>query len=659
MKFTISSLELKNFRQYRGEHSIEFAYDPKKNVAIIQGKNGAGKSNLLNALTWCFYGLEAHSTYEDNERMPIINTTELLGLKPNQRISAEVTIYLDTDGGNWTIKRSISGGKHASGSVYVDPESTLTVVRPVGGQDVVATGKDTEVLINNLLPSDLRSFFFMDGEKLREFFNKDTSENIGQSIEKVSQLELMYKAAEHLEAHEKELRKSVKESSPRLEEINGEIQYLQNKIDSLKASIEKNKENTKENNKELREVKDFLKNCGIEHVETLERERQSIEEDIKSLESSMHSKIIERNRYLAKIAPFIYLKGPIEESLKLVGKKIDKGELPPKIKETLVRELIERGECICGTKVSGKTKDHLETYCKKLTLSELGEISVVGKTKFKDILSDISEFSSKMDKFHEEIKSSSDQLESKNRRMNQIKDDLKKGEDKTKIITYERRRDELIKFNGRLEQQFNMDQGELNQATSLLDGKKTEYEKELGSSQKNQVLKNKLKLVQDALRVLASTEVAIKDKIRSQLEKQTESNFFKLIRKKGAFKQVLINEKYEVFVKHESGYNVIDHLSAGEYMILGLSFMSALMNISGFKSPVIIDTPLGKIDDEHRAKITTELPVFLEGTQLILFVTPTEYDPHVKANLSKFITKGNVYDITENAKQNESRVTRK
>jgi len=179
---------------------------------------------------------------------------------------------------------------------------------------------------------------------------------------------------------------------------------------------------------------------------------------------------------------------------------------------------------------------------------------------------------------------------------------------------------------------------------------------ELGSTKKNERLKLKLKLVKDALATFADTEVILKEKIRQQLENETENNFFRLIRKKGAFKKVIINENYEVIVKHQSGYNVIDHLSAGEYMILGISFMSALMTISGFKAPVIIDTPLGKIDDEHRDKITTELPVFLEGTQLILFVTPTEYDPKVRSNLSKFITKGNIYEITENENQDESQV---
>ncbi len=659
MRFTITSIELENFRQYRGKVIVEFKSDKKKNVVIIQGKNGSGKSNLLNALTWCFYDLEAHGICEDNEKMPIINAYELTNLRANQRTKAEVTIYLDTDNGPWTIKRSIEGGKHLGGETYISPESTLTVVRPEGGQDKVYTGEATEILINNLLPENLRSFFFMDGEKLREFFNKDTAENIGEAIEKVSQLDLMYKAAEHLEAHEKDLRKNVKAGTPKLDEINGDIQFLQGKIDKNKLDIKKQKEHSKKNDKELIGVKDFLKNCGIDQVEQLETERQGIESDIKTSEERRQMIVLDRNKCLVKTAPFIYLKNSIESSLNLVWKKIDKGELPPKIKETLVLELIDRGKCICGTEVVGKAKKVLEEYSKKLGLSELGEISVVGKTKFKDIISDIEDFPEIMDRYYKDLDSYETELSKKRMRLSRIDEKIKAGEDKEKIINFERRRDDLIRQNEKIDQRIKMNNSELKEANSMLDTKKKEYEKELGSSEKNKKLKDKLMLVQSTLRTLAETEKIIKDKIREQIQKNTENNFFKLIRKKGAFKEILINENYEVIVKHDSGYNVIDHLSAGEYMILGLSFMSALMSISGFKAPVIIDTPLGKIDDEHRDKITKELPIFLEGTQLILFVTPTEYDLKVKTNLAKFINKGNIYDIIENKKQNESKVVKK
>ena len=144
---------------------------------------------------------------------------------------------------------------------------------------------------------------------------------------------------------------------------------------------------------------------------------------------------------------------------------------------------------------------------------------------------------------------------------------------------------------------------------SALEEKMEQEKIELSKDKKNAQLRIKLQLVQDARTTLANTEYVVKAKIRNQVEKSTKENFLTLIRKKTAFKDVLIDEEFNVKIIHSHGYNAINDLSAGEYMILGLSFMSALMTISGFHAPVIIDT-LGKIDDEHREYITTELPKF-------------------------------------------------
>ena len=163
-------------------------------------------------------------------------------------------------------------------------------------------------------------------------------------------------------------------------------------------------------------------------------------------------------------------------------------------------------------------------------------------------------------------------------------------------------------------------------------------------------------MVQDARTTLANTEYVVKAKIRNQVEKSTKENFLTLIRKKTAFKDVLIDEEFNVKIIHSHGYNAINDLSAGEYMILGLSFMSALMTISGFHAPVIIDTPLGKIDDEHREYITTELPKFLSGTQLTLLVTPTEYDTNVEQNLQEYLLTENFFEIMEDKSKITSQV---
>ena len=45
MRFTISSIEMTNYRQDQGKQTLDFSFDKNKNVSIILGQNGAGKSN--------------------------------------------------------------------------------------------------------------------------------------------------------------------------------------------------------------------------------------------------------------------------------------------------------------------------------------------------------------------------------------------------------------------------------------------------------------------------------------------------------------------------------------------------------------------------------------------------------------------------------------
>jgi len=62
----IEALMIKNFRQFLGEVSIEFSTDEVRNVTVIHGANGAGKTSLLNAFKWCFYEETDFDTHNDH-----------------------------------------------------------------------------------------------------------------------------------------------------------------------------------------------------------------------------------------------------------------------------------------------------------------------------------------------------------------------------------------------------------------------------------------------------------------------------------------------------------------------------------------------------------------------------------------------------------------
>ena len=66
----IEKIVLNNFRIYKGKNVIKFSHDESKNVSLIAGKNGFGKTTFLTSLIWAFYG-GLMSQVEDKYRKDI------------------------------------------------------------------------------------------------------------------------------------------------------------------------------------------------------------------------------------------------------------------------------------------------------------------------------------------------------------------------------------------------------------------------------------------------------------------------------------------------------------------------------------------------------------------------------------------------------------
>ena len=52
----IKQIELNNFRIYKGSNTINLLPESNKNIVVVSGKNGFGKTTFLMSLVWCLYG---------------------------------------------------------------------------------------------------------------------------------------------------------------------------------------------------------------------------------------------------------------------------------------------------------------------------------------------------------------------------------------------------------------------------------------------------------------------------------------------------------------------------------------------------------------------------------------------------------------------------
>jgi DNA sulfur modification protein DndD len=119
--------------------------------------------------------------------------------------------------------------------------------------------------------------------------------------------------------------------------------------------------------------------------------------------------------------------------------------------------------------------------------------------------------------------------------------------------------------------------------------------------------------------------------VRGKVEKRTFDSFMNLHWDKQNYKDFSINETYTMSLKDPNGNERIHNIASGTKQVFLLSFISALAEVSGFRFPILIDTPLANTDNEQRENIATNLPNYLKGNQVILLVKDQEYTPKFRS----------------------------
>jgi len=144
------------------------------------------------------------------------------------------------------------------------------------------------------------------------------------------------------------------------------------------------------------------------------------------------------------------------------------------------------------------------------------------------------------------------------------------------------------------------------------------------------------------------------NKIREQIETESNKLFSKLIWKKESFDKIVIQEDYDINLLHSMGYECLGSISAAEREILALSFTLALHNISGFDAPILIDTPVGRVSDENRKNLGEIFTEVSKDKQTILLFTPSEYSADISVRLDQDSSTRHELKVT--SRENETEI---
>lgn len=340
----IHYIKLSNYRQYR-EADISFSTAQDKNLTILQGNNGAGKSNLLNAITWCLYGEERHIG-EEAAGLPMVNEKVYHALAVGKKITVSVEMGLGEQELEYRITRQATLHKRAQGKADIIESPEPEVMYLAGSS--WRTSEQPTYTINSVLPKEISHFFFFDGEQLDQFFEGNSSKRVQTGIIKVSQINLLDQAIKHLESVQKKIRNDASYISPQINTLNQKIEKLEKELAESQVRIEGFQAQAKGAENNLAAIRQKLRNSNIQKVRILEEDRVRYETEGEQYGTELAKWRRKAAAALRQAAPRVYAHSALKQALELIRGQQVKGELPPKVRQPFFQDLLEQELCVCG-----------------------------------------------------------------------------------------------------------------------------------------------------------------------------------------------------------------------------------------------------------------------------------------------------------------------
>lgn len=675
----IKRLTLNNIGSFAGEHSFLFQTDnPQKQIVLIGGRNGAGKTTLFESIRLCLYGYKLYG-YRQNSQIYTNKIKRLINDKVRSAspATAGITMQILIEDGYansvFEISREwILNGNALKESLCVYKDGNLLTPEQM---------QDFDNYLMQIIPPALFNFHFFDGEKVSNFvFDRANGQAFRKAFLQICGLDTFDLIEEQLQYNTRtkkgDLQNLIQEeyatarmklavakeshiaALQKIQETQAEIDALQDQITILDA--------------------DMKKYGGVEDDDWKLYEKEIQEEESKR----------EELRHILKAAandaiPFIILKDQLQalkHQLTVEGKlkrnRLFKDKFSdPHLKEKLQQELkigidspqIELSDEFMLALYKTLREDISEHEVEFLQMSENDSMELLAKIHHYQ---------------NYDIQSLIDAEKSLEESLVRTKE-LRAQMDSKEVVDsnhYLAKKNELLLHLDTARQQFFAEKDALSQAEIVLQTAEKAYQKAYEKYRAMLKEKSVSDMAARALLAFGELKQNLYAKYISQVEEAFSRNFHNLISKTDLIDGIYIDSAFEVVaykmqkvdIAHifkevqeygeeyvftsigERAYKIINdstfsdgkitvpikveqHFSAGEQQIFVMSLYQSLAKIRTSELPFVIDTPLARIDSEHRRNILDHFFYRLPG-QVIILSTDEEINNEGIAVLSPKIS---------------------
>lgn len=634
---------------YEGTNTIDLSInnneDTLKNIILIGGLNGNGKTSIIEGVQLCLYGKKAKHLFKSSEYESFVTSrfsrNAVRKGETHMKIVIEFEdVYLQEMSNTITVERTWTISTY-SGTLKIVDDNSFLVRKNSEVENKFSSseyrGEEAEEFIYGLIPPEIAQFFFFDGEKIQEMAeDKNYGERISKALRDVLGISILEVLQQDLAEVRNRYSKSAKATKIKKEitEKESEIAELEDLINSDKHKIFELDDQIQELENEIQYAKDDFRritNVTIQDRGDLKKREAELQQYQKEIEEKLQG-ILEFELPLAicaRLCEELQDRLELEKAFKVQDDA--KQSLKPKL-EKLLFNVFDHGE-------ESKPKLHfsqIEFYKAKIRkiwyeLFEMEENEI----EIDEIWHDINDkqfhfINQQIDRLSKNLIPDFDKnirdRQRKTFELREIQKNLKEEGDneilnkveKTKELSGELKKKETIK------EQLQDEIEKRERKISVLSTQKKKLEEQFIEAEKTE---KKVSFIQLVKGVLSDYETELKKKKISILENSIKDMFLRLCNKDDMVSEIDIDiQTFIVSIIDSQGKKTEKHnLSSGLKQVFAFSLVWGLTQVSKIEIPVIIDTPFGRLDSVHRTNIIQNYYPNA-GRQVIVLSTDTEID---------------------------------
>ncbi|MBK9494745.1 MAG: AAA family ATPase [Xanthomonadales bacterium] len=617
-------LRIRNFMPFKADQRIEFPVDGLRNVLLIFGDNMRGKTSLLNAVRWVFYG-KAIDRYGD-----VVPTQKIVNVDAAHEgdFLISVEISFEHDGYSYLLVRK-ADKKRGVG----------TPVRPEDFQHEVHLRKDGEVIradlvdseIARIVPEQISRFFLFDGELLQEYEtllaeDGGQGKRIKEAIEDVLGVPALSNGRLQLASLRKKYERQASADLKSHENVRRFTEALQNlgqENEVLDRDMVAARQIHSEMRKEYSELQELISSSESVYVQKVKLD--GLQKSLKQMEQ-MRSDLEDRRMATLQNAWLELLKPKLEGARQRISRQYDEGmgQLQASSRNeamtSLRKALLKSGHCdVCEQDASDQVLNSVRASLEQIETAErefeeksalLSDLRrkerKLGALEYPSVREDLSQIAKEMRRLAVEETSTTNVVDELRRQLEGFDSEATgKARRKSEAIHHAIREAEasIADIEKRLEE------NRRRRDAARLALSDSEDAKDLRSTRI-------LNLVSNLEQVFSEAIGRLRDELRAVVEKRATEAFLALTTEQ-TYRTLRINQNYGLTIVDEKGRDVALR-SAGAEQIVALSLIDGLNRTGRSAGPVLMDTPFGRLDPKHRAKVLGHLPE--ASSQVALFV---------------------------------------